>query len=169
MDSKQVANLKNISNDVKKPIIMHDLQDICKQKVLVNKITAEFLTTQIKLSEASKKLQEYSIENAKEKLVITNDLIELFEEQCSIFDEQRQEECIRLYKQLNDLNVCPISIGNLISELDTLDNKLKDLADRIDHFERIIPAEQVGTQYTIKKKLDLENSCSREFSKSELD
>jgi flagellar basal body P-ring protein FlgI len=169
MDSKQIANLKNIAEEAKKPVVVHDLQDICKQKVLVNKITAEFLRTQIKLSESSKKLQEYSIQNAKEKLELTNQLITLFEEQCKVFDAFRQEECLELYKQLNELNAPPEEIVKLIGDLSTLDEKLKDLAIRIDYFERGVPAEQAGTQYKLKNKVQLDQTCGQQYSNPNLD
>ena len=164
MDSKQIANLKNIAEEAKKPVVVHDLQDICKQKVLVNKITAEFLRTQIKLSKSSRKLQDYSIQNAGEKLELTNQLITLFEEQCKVFDAFRQEECMKLYKQLNELYAPPEEIVKLISNLDTLDEKLKDLALRIDYFERGVPTEQTGTQYTFRGKAQLEQTCGQQYS-----
>lgn len=167
MDSKQIANLKNIAEEAKKPVVVHDLQDICKQKVLVNKITAEFLRTQIKLSESSRKLQDYSIQNAGEKLELTNQLITLFEEQCKVFDVFRQEECMKLYKQLNELNTPPEEIIKLISNLDTLDEKLKDLALRIDYFERGVPTEQAGTQYAFRGKAQLEQTCGQQYSRIE--
>ena len=164
MDSTQIASLASIAEASKKPIIVHDLQAVCKQKILVNKITAEFLRTQIQLSENSKKLQDYSITNAKDKLALTNELIRLFEEQHKEFDECRQDECMEIYRQLNDLNTPNFETKKLIAELEKLDDKLKDLAIRIDYFEKRVPQEQEGTQYTIKKKVNLDKSCSYDIT-----
>ena len=169
MDSKQIANLKNIAQEAKKPVVVHDLQDICKRKILVNLMTAEFLRTQIELSESSKKLQDYSIQNAKEKLGLTNQLIKLFEEQCKVFDELRQDECLEIYEQLNSLNQLPAEMATLIRRLPELDDKLKKLAELIDHHEGNIPENQLGTQYSIKKKVELDQTCSQEYSSPDLD
>ena len=164
MDSTQIANLKNVADNLKKPVVVHDLQAVCKQKILVNKITAEFLRTQIQLSESSKKLQDYSITNAQEKLTLTNELIRLFEEQHKEFSEFRQEECIEIYNQLNSLNTPPVAMTKLLKELGTLDDKLKDLAIRIDYFEQRVPQEQEGTQYTIKPKTTMDTQCNMEHT-----
>ncbi len=170
MDSKQLSGLKAAAEEAKKPVYVHDLQHICKQKVLINKITMEFLKTQIQLSEASTKLQAYSIQNAKDKIVLVDQLITLFEKQCSQFDPFRQDECMEIYNQLNELNVQPDEINKLISTLGTLDDKLKDLATRIDYFESLIPTQQDGTQYALKKKLpeNPQGTCAYEYSNPDL-
>ncbi len=162
MDSKQLSNLKKVSEDAKKPIVIHDLQEICKQKVLVNRITREFLKTQIQSSEQSLQLQKYYIQNTREKLDMVDRLIELYEKQCGIFDTLAQEECLSIYKDLNELNVPPPEIVVLLKTLNVLDDKMKDLSSKIDYFSARIPDEQVGIQYTIKKNVS-ENTCARDF------
>ncbi len=162
MDSKQLANLKQVSEDAKKPIVIHDLQEICKQKVLVNRITREFLKTQVKLSELSLQLQKHSIQNAAEKLKLVDRLIELYEKQCGTFDTITQEECLSIYSDLNDLNAPPPEIVVLLKTLNTLDDKLKDLSDKIEYFSARIPDEQAGVQYTIKKNMP-DTTCAQDF------
>ena len=166
MNSEQLSKLKQISEESKAPIVIHDLQDICKQKIFVNKLTKEFLKIQIQMSEESKKLQDYSIQNAIDKMDIVDTLIELYEKQLVTYDKLRQNESIILYNNLNDMNSLPDKIIKLLSNLEVLDDKLKDLSVKIDQYSSCITNEKLGNQYIIKQKQpdNLLNSCAVEYS-----
>ncbi len=160
MDSKQLATLHKMPTTV----TAHTLQDICTRKIIVNRITATFLQTQIQLSELSKKLQDYSIDNAKNKLVLVQELCKLYEEQYAKFEQDRQTECMEIYKLLNELNVCPDYVQKMVKELGELDSKLKDLAERIDYYEKDIPMEQDGIQCMGKIQVGTGATCAQEYT-----
>lgn len=152
MDSKQISKLKEVSDAAKKPIIEHDLKDIIHRKIIVNKVTLEFLKTQKLLSENAKVLQYYYATNAAEKIDIVEQITSLFEEQYSVFDEDRQNEILDLYRKLHEIQKEPEEIKKILKTLASLDEKLKDLGSKIDYLEKSVPDVKEGTQYTIRKK-----------------
>lgn len=140
-----------------KPVLVfHDLQDICKQKIIANNYTRDFLKTQILLSEELKKIQDYNIQNCKEKLELTDALDKLFEEQCKIFDAFRQEECISIYETLNELNEPSVALSESLKKINELQDQLKELDNLIDRYATGIPDQQAGTQYEVKIKPNTE-------------
>lgn len=150
MDATQLSKLKEISDQAKKPVVIHDLRDIISKKILINKITVEFLKTQRKFAELSQQLQQYSADDIDQKILIVNRLITLYEEQMKEFTDFRQEECISLYADLNSLQ--DVRIPGLVVELDRLDHKIRDLSVKIDALEQTVPSIKEGIQYELRKK-----------------
>jgi chromosome segregation ATPase len=145
MDSMQIP-------DSKTPMIVHDFRDLISRKIIINRVTLEFLNTQKKLSEKSIELQEYSVANATQKLIIMEQINTLYEQQLNEFDESTQQKCIELYDELNKIHQTPMNIYKLTVELNNLDDKLRELAGRIEYLESTMPQQQAGIQYKVKLK-----------------
>ena len=116
-------------------------------------------------------MQDYSISNTNEKIPLVEKLINLYEQQLNVFDPFKQEECLELYQQLNDLNVMPPDIIDIAKSLEALDDKMRDLAIKIDQIEATIPATKSGTQYsaTIKQPDNPMGTCAYEHINPDLD
>ena len=171
MDSKQLASLGDLRRQPAPKVNAHDLSDIIQRKIISNKVSLEFLKTQREFSLASKKMQDYSISNTNEKIPLVEKLINLYEQQLNVFDPFKQEECLELYQQLNDLNVMPPDIIDIAKSLEALDDKMRDLAIKIDQIEATIPATKSGTQYsaTIKQPDNPMGTCAYEHINPDLD
>jgi len=159
MDGKQIAKLAKVSKT--QNITLHDLQDIINKKVLVNRITLEFLKAQKEYAEISIKLQNYSLENVSEKIPLVEELIRKYESQYSDYKNETNEECLEIYERLNELNVYPKPIYNLHRKISKLNEEMKNLSSRIQLVESQIPQIAEGTQFVIKTKQELAD-CKKE-------
>jgi recombinational DNA repair ATPase RecF len=134
-----------------KPMTYNDAYELITRKILINKMSIENLKMQIEFSQCDRKLQELSIDVANKKIELANRLTELFEQQLTEFTADRQDQCIYIYQELNQLDKPSVEYVSLCKKLDSLNEKMKDLCVRIDGLERTIPKEKLLTQFLVKQ------------------
>lgn len=129
-----------------------EVYELISRKILINKMTSEQLRKQIEFSAESKKLQDFAIDDNKYKLQLVDDLTKLFEQQLSNFDENRQEECLEIYKQLNENNKPSYEYVEQYKKLMRLERDIKSLAERVDALEKTIPSNVEFEHYAVSAK-----------------
>lgn len=146
-------------------ITIHDAKELISRKILINRITSEYLKKQNARAEISIKLQNLDITNNEEKLQLVDELEKLFEQQLREFDAERQMSCMEIYATLNSLQRPSDEYFKLFKKMQKLDSEIGSLAEKIEYLESTIPKEQLVTQYEVKPKpkpVTITQSCGQE-------
>jgi hypothetical protein len=120
-------------------------------------MSLENLKLQLNYFQRCKKMQDYSIKTAVDKIELVKKLNTILEKQLTNFDNDRQNECMLIYKQLYDLdNLCNTSEDYIktIKEINNLDEKMRTLCVKIDQLEATIPNEKIVTNFKVTPKED---------------
>lgn len=141
--------------DEEKTLTYNDAYDILSKKILINKIALENMQYQKVFLSNCKILQDYNLTTLNKKMECVVKLNELFEQQLAKFTEERQDECILLYKKLSELEQPTTEVIQVHNVLNETEERMKDLCVKIDALERTIPAEKIITQYSVKPKVEL--------------
>jgi hypothetical protein len=157
MDAKQIASLKG---SVPKPFTVTDAYELMSKKILINKISIASLQEQIAMADLSIKLQALHKDLAQRKIEIAQYLNGVLEQQLTEFTAERQEECLHLYRELNELDDHTLEYKRLVRELDERQQKILNYVRDIDGLERTIPNERLVTNFRVKPKLSANPTAS---------
>ena len=128
-------------------ITAHNGYDLISKKILIGRLSISSLETQITYTTKSISLQNTMNETAAKKLKLVSDLNSIFEKQVTDFSEERQRQCMELYKEINQLDLPRPEQKVLTDELNTLENNMMELQKQINYLEASIPNEKLLTQY----------------------
>jgi hypothetical protein len=141
-----------------------DAYDLISKKILINRISIESLEMQLKFSIASMKYQKLIASNAHAKIKLVKKLNEVLESQLKEFTAERQEQCMHLYKEINDLDKpTPEYISNY-NECKDLEDKIIELIRKVEYLESTIPDSQDVNNYFVKLSNQVNQSSDTETS-----
>ena len=145
-----------MSSNTAKSVSYSDAYELMHRKILINKMSIESLNLQMKYSQTTKQIQDVIMETTKNKISLAEKLNVLFEQQLREFTAERQDECIVIYKDLNDLDANPSpKFMELYEQMQEYENKITDLNIKIEALEKTIPMEKLITQFEVKLKSDV--------------
>lgn len=130
-------------------LTVNDAYELVSKKILVCKMSKMALEKQTEYSSYVIKLHNYTNELVKKKIDLVNKLENIFEQQLTNFTADRQQECMNLYLQINELDQPSNEQSAIISKMTLLDIEMKKLYEQIEQIERTIPLDKMITQYAI--------------------
>lgn len=137
----------------------NDAQVLLRRKLLINKMSEACLEYQIVYSKHSAVLQVMTMKDAMKKLICIKKLNEIAEKQLRVFTQERQDESIELYRQINEIDVPSKKFKSLIKKLDAAREGMCKLMPKIQHLEDSMPDSQVVTNFSVKHA-DATGSCA---------
>ena len=87
----------------------------------------------------------------------------LLEPQLLEFTEERQMQCVEVYKKINKLDQPTKLYNKLCKDLNMFDNTMANLMNRIHFLKASIPEKMRITNYNIKIKTDPADSCAKAY------
>jgi hypothetical protein len=139
-----------MTEPIPNPFTDEDLNDgfeLFSRKILIMKMSVDSLNKQIEYSTLSKRFQDYSIETANKKIVLTNQIISVLEKQLDRITDARQQEYLQLVGEINKLDRPNTELCN---KLEKVRMDMMGLIHRIDQLEQTMPSEQLLTNYKFK-------------------
>lgn len=132
-----------------RPLTVNDAYELISKKILVCKMSKMALEKQAEYSACIIKLHNYTNNIVKKKSDLINKLEMIFEQQLTNFTADRQQECMNLYMQINELDKPSVEQSTIISRMEFLDSEMKKLYEQIEQIERTIPLDKMITQYAV--------------------
>lgn len=140
----------NSTTPQSKPITFSDGYELVSKKILINRLSIENLKYQKAYCELFKKIQNMTWIIADKKILLIEQLSKIFEGQLREFTQERQNECLAVYEQINELDTPSAEFTSTCSQLENLRSKMEDLIAKISYLERTIPNEQIVTNSTLR-------------------
>ena len=81
-------------------------------------------------------------------------LNEIYEKQLNEFTDERQQECIRLHKKINDIDEITKEDQQLIEKAGSLEYIINGNIKKIEQLNSMIPKQKLVTNYKIKPKIE---------------
>lgn len=131
-------------------ITFSDGYELVSKKILINRLSIENLKYQKTYCDLFKKIQHMTWIIADKKILLIEQLSKIFEEQLREFTQERQNECLAVYEQINELDTPSAEFTSTCSQLENLRSKMEDLIAKISYLERTIPNEQIITNSTLR-------------------
>lgn len=153
-----------ILKPVKTELTFNDAYELISKKILVNRMSVECLKSQIAYSHAVAKLQLLNVKVSRQKLELVEKLNKLLEPQLKEFDDLRQDECMELYHQLNELDQPSDDWKKICDEAEKHQKEMMTLVPRIRSIESTIPPQLMITNFRIKRKVEPAHNCATEIA-----
>jgi hypothetical protein len=155
MDNNEHNDSDN--NGSKKPQVrtFTDACELVSKKILINRLSMENLRNQITYCSLFKKIQDFTEETASKKLQLIEQLNIIFEQQLREFNADRQEQCLSIYSQINELDTPNQDFIRTCGLLEELRGNMETLITRIQYLESTIPNETIVTNYTLRRQRDV--------------
>ena len=133
-----------------KPMTFSDGYELISKKILINRLSIENLKYQKTYCELFKKIQHMSWLIADKKILLIEQLSSVFEQQLREFTQERQNECLLICTQINELDTPSAEFTSTCNQLENMRSKMEDLIAKISYLERTIPNEQTITNSTLR-------------------
>jgi hypothetical protein len=128
---------------------IHDAKQIISRKILVNKMSIEQLQNNTDLIENTILLHKYGLNIISKKKVLVEKINEIMERQLSEFTAFRQEQCNKLYEEINDLDQHTDELKLIMSNCKKYEELMLNLQHKIQYIEDQIPKSEIITNYKI--------------------
>lgn len=141
-----------------------DAYEIISKKIVINRMYINMTKNQMDLSENIKQLQDNIINVSSKRLILLNNMNNIFEKQLSEFTEERQIECMNIYQDVTNLDKYDEKTEKCINKCKFLEDEINGLIIRIKALEDTLPKTKLITNYKIKEKKDeIKQNCSLEL------
>lgn len=141
--------------------VTHDGQDILKTRILMNKMSKDVITYQIKHSHASANLHLLIVKTLKTKRKLVNEMTEILESELSVLTKEGQQKINNIDKKLGDIDANPHSdIIKYQTEMKDYEHKMYDLLIRLRQLNNTLPEQTTLTKYVAR--LNMGDTCAKD-------